>query len=157
MAFAQGWHSSSQSNKKKKKKLRLLFTLCSLPGSSVHGIFQARILEWVVISFSRRSSWPRDQTCVSCIAGRFFITEPPRISPKVEETKRQERKRKMTQSKWQTFHKEKMEKRTLKKTVQNESKWVSIGHSFCIPHTPRNSTVTFQTKGKEKLSQAPTH
>ena len=33
---------------------------CSLPGSSVHGIFQARILEWVAISFSRRSSWPRD-------------------------------------------------------------------------------------------------
>ena len=33
---------------------------CSLPGSSVHGIFQARILEWVAISFSRRSSQPRD-------------------------------------------------------------------------------------------------
>ena len=46
---------------------------CSLPGSSVHGIFQERILEWVVISFSRGSSWPRDQTQVSCIAGRFFI------------------------------------------------------------------------------------
>ena len=48
---------------------------CSLPGSSVHGIFQPRILEWVVISFSRASSQPRDQThisCVSCIAGRFF-------------------------------------------------------------------------------------
>ena len=41
----------------------------------VHGIFQARILEWVAISFSRGSSWPRDQThisCVSCIASRFF-------------------------------------------------------------------------------------
>ena len=35
---------------------------CSLPGSSIHGIFQARILEWVAISFSRRSSWPRDWT-----------------------------------------------------------------------------------------------
>ena len=44
---------------------------CSLPGSSVHGIFQARIMEWVAISFSRGSSWPRDQTRVSCIAGRF--------------------------------------------------------------------------------------
>ena len=41
-------------------------------GSSVHGIFQARILEWVVISFSRGSSQPRDWTQVSCIAGRFF-------------------------------------------------------------------------------------
>ena len=45
---------------------------CSPPGSSVHGILQARILEWAAISFSRGSSWPRDQTRVSCIAGRFF-------------------------------------------------------------------------------------
>ena len=45
---------------------------CSAPGSSVHGIFQARILEWVAISFSRGSSWPRDQTQVSYLAGRFF-------------------------------------------------------------------------------------
>ena len=44
----------------------------SLPGSSVHGILQARILEWVAIPFSRGSSQPRDQTLVSCIAGRFF-------------------------------------------------------------------------------------
>ena len=44
----------------------------SPPGSSVHGILQARILEWVAIPFSRGSSWPRDWTCVSCIAGRFF-------------------------------------------------------------------------------------
>ena len=45
---------------------------CSLPGSSVHGILQGRILEWVAIPFSRGSSWPRDGTQVSCIAGRFF-------------------------------------------------------------------------------------
>ena len=45
---------------------------CSPPGSSLHGILQARILEWVAISFSRGSSWPRDQTQVSCIAGRRF-------------------------------------------------------------------------------------
>ena len=45
---------------------------CSLQGSSVHGIFQARGLEWVAISFSRRSSRPRDQTQVSRIAGRGF-------------------------------------------------------------------------------------
>ena len=44
----------------------------SLPDSSVHGILQARILEWVAISFSRRSSPPRSWTRVSCIAGRFF-------------------------------------------------------------------------------------
>ena len=45
---------------------------CSPPGSSVHGILQARILEWVDIPFSRGSSQPRDLTLVSCIAGRFF-------------------------------------------------------------------------------------
>ena len=45
---------------------------CSPPGSSVHGILQARILEWVAISFSRGSSRPTDQTQVSWIAGRHF-------------------------------------------------------------------------------------
>ena len=45
---------------------------CSLPGSSVHGIFLARILEWVVISFSRGTSQPRDRTQVSRIVGRCF-------------------------------------------------------------------------------------
>ena len=49
---------------------------CSLPGSSVHGIFQARILEWVAIFFSRASSRCRDQTQASCIPGRFFTTTP---------------------------------------------------------------------------------
>ena len=39
---------------------------CNLPGSSVHGIFQARVLEWVAISFSRGPSWPRDQTHIFC-------------------------------------------------------------------------------------------
>ena len=47
---------------------------CSLPASSVHGIFQSRVMEWVAISFSRGSSWPRDQTQVICIAGRFFTS-----------------------------------------------------------------------------------
>ena len=45
---------------------------CSLPGSFVHGIFQARIQKWVAIRSSRGSSWLKDRTCVSCIAGRFF-------------------------------------------------------------------------------------
>ena len=45
---------------------------CSSPGFSVHGIFQAGILEWVAISSSRGYSWPRDRTQVSCIAGRRF-------------------------------------------------------------------------------------
>ena len=45
---------------------------CSPPGSSVHGILQARILEWVATLFSRESSWPRNWAWVSCIADRFF-------------------------------------------------------------------------------------
>ena len=47
---------------------------CSLPDSSVHGIFQARILEWIAMLFSKRSSKPRDLihvSCVSCIDRRF--------------------------------------------------------------------------------------
>ena len=52
---------------------------CNLPGSSVHGIFQARILERVAIPFSRGSSQPRDQIWVSHTAGRFFtVFLPPR-------------------------------------------------------------------------------
>ena len=49
---------------------------CSSPGSSVHGILQARILEWVIISFSRGSSQLRAWNYISTLAGRFFITEP---------------------------------------------------------------------------------
>ena len=49
----------------------------SLPGSSVHGISQARLLEWVSISFSRGSSWPRHQNSISYLAGGFFTTEKP--------------------------------------------------------------------------------
>ena len=49
----------------------------SLPGSSIHGIFQARVLEWVAISFSRVSSWPRDRTHIWCIGKQIFTTEPP--------------------------------------------------------------------------------
>ena len=45
---------------------------CSPSGSSIHGVLQARILEWIAIPFSRGSSWPRDRTQVSFIAGRFF-------------------------------------------------------------------------------------
>ena len=49
---------------------------CSPSGSSVHGILQATMLEWVANSSSRRSPWLRDQIQVSCLAGRFFTTEP---------------------------------------------------------------------------------
>ena len=52
---------------------------CRPPGSSVQGILHARVLEWVIIPFSRGSSQPRDWTCissVSCIASRFFTAKP---------------------------------------------------------------------------------
>ena len=58
-----------------KVKVKLLSQMdCSLPDSSLQGIFQARVLEWVAISFSMGSSQPRDWTQVSCIAGRQFTT-----------------------------------------------------------------------------------
>ena len=54
---------------------------CSPPGSSIHEILQARILEQVAISFSRGSSQPRDWTQVSCVAGRFFTLWATREAP----------------------------------------------------------------------------
>ena len=53
---------------------------CSLPGFSVRGILQPKILEWVVIPFSRGSSQPRDQTQVFCITGRFFTIWATRVN-----------------------------------------------------------------------------
>ena len=52
-------------------------------GFSVHGIFQARILLWVAISYSMESSHPSDQTWVFCIAGRFFTVSATRGAPQV--------------------------------------------------------------------------
>ena len=54
---------------------------CDPPSSSVHGILQARILEWAAMSFSRRSSWPRDWTQVSHIGGRLFTDWANREAP----------------------------------------------------------------------------
>ena len=54
---------------------------CSSPGSSVHGILQARILEWVAIPSSRKSFQPRNQTQVSCIAGEFFTVWATKEAP----------------------------------------------------------------------------
>ena len=59
---------------------------CSPPGSSVHGILQARILEWIAMPSFRGSSWTRNRTCVSCIScivGGFFPVEPPGRPPLV--------------------------------------------------------------------------
>ena len=59
-----------------------LWPHCSLLGSSVHGILQASILEWVAVPFSRVSSKPRDQTQVFHIAGRFFTIWVTREAPR---------------------------------------------------------------------------
>ena len=72
-----GNYSASYIAEEKTKTNFMCPTLCdpmdySPPGSSVHGILQVRILEWVAIFFSRGSSWPRDQTQVSHIADRCF-------------------------------------------------------------------------------------
>ena len=56
---------------------------CSPPGSSVHGVFQARMLECIAVPFSRGSFCSRDGTHISCI-GRFFTPEPPEKSCKRE-------------------------------------------------------------------------
>ena len=58
----------------KVKVAQLCTTLCDPMDSIVHGILQARILEWVAFLFSRGFSQPRDRTEVSCIAGRFFTS-----------------------------------------------------------------------------------
>ena len=72
-----GWIQTMREAKVKVLVAQLCLTLCdpmdcSSPGSSVHRVLQARILEWVAIPFSRRSSQPRDQIQVSCIEGGFL-------------------------------------------------------------------------------------
>jgi len=75
-SFHSSW-TASRSSSGSSEVTQLCLTLCdlmdcSLPRSSAHGIFQARVLEWVAISFSRGSSRPRDRTQVSHIAGRLY-------------------------------------------------------------------------------------
>ena len=79
---------SKYSQNEKRVKSQLCLTLCvptdcSLLGYSIHGIFQARIFEWVAIPFSRGSSWP-SRTQVSCITGRFFSVWATREAPQNE-------------------------------------------------------------------------
>ena len=65
-----GWRK--ENSRKSLTGVRLLATPWTPPGSSVHGVLQARILEWVAIPSSRGSSWPRDRTPFSCTAGSRF-------------------------------------------------------------------------------------
>ena len=91
MEILSFWKSNSVFKKKKKRLFKIRFLVVyslshvwlfcdpmnySSPGSSVHGICQAGILEWVAASFSQGPSWPRDGTWVFCTAGGFFTSEP---------------------------------------------------------------------------------
>ena len=66
--------SSLKKSERKKVKVSSHVQLCEIRDSTAREILQARILEWVAISFSRGSSQPRGQTQVSCVAGRFFTS-----------------------------------------------------------------------------------
>ena len=89
---AQGAEEDMKNQQKASLKVKVLVTQsyltlcdpmdCSLPGSSVHGILQARILEWAAMLFSRGSSWPRDRTRISCIASGFFTVWATREATK---------------------------------------------------------------------------
>ena len=89
--FFQRWHTDGQQVHERCSTLLIIVVIgqlshvqlfCnpmnySIQCYSVHGISQARILEWVTISFSREYSWPGNWTHVSCLAGRFFTTDLP--------------------------------------------------------------------------------
>ena len=75
--YTSGWYRNEKNTLgawMEVKVIQSCLTLCDPMDYTVHGILQPRILEWVAFPFSRRSSQPRDQTKVSCIAGRFFTS-----------------------------------------------------------------------------------
>ena len=106
----------------------------SPPRSSVHEIFQARILEWVAMSFSRGFSQPRDWTRVSCIAGRFFSNWATREVYTVEVTNRFKGFGlidKVCEELWMVVHDivEEAEIKTIsKKKKCKKAKWLIIGN-----------------------------
>ena len=86
LELSSTWRKLCQPKQREVLVVQLCLTLCnpmdgSLPGSSVHGILPARILEWVAILFSRGSSWPRDRTQVFSRAGRFLYSLSQHGSP----------------------------------------------------------------------------
>ena len=72
---------------------------CSPPGSSIHGIFQAEVLEWVATSSSSGSSWPRNRTCVSRVVGRRFYHLSHQGSPIIHLV----RTKKLQPLRWETW------------------------------------------------------
>ena len=102
---------------------------CSPPGSSVHGILQVRILEWVAIPSSRGSSHSKDQNPVSCTAGRFFTVWAPRevhVISLLEENKNQ----------WQTMDFS-TDKIVITIVLVNQN-WDSGGLGINTEHSPGN-------------------
>ena len=72
LQYSRDKNSRESQKMKSLSRVRLFVTPRTIACSSVHGIFQVRLLEWVAISFSKGSSQPRDQTRVSCTAGSLF-------------------------------------------------------------------------------------
>ena len=106
---------------------------CTSPGSSVHGISQARVLEWVAISFSRESFKPRNQTQVSCIADRFFTDWAMRESKNTQIISKHNDQEKNQQVSWtpsklKTFVCQRTPSRKWKYKTQNEGKYLPIIH-----------------------------
>ena len=100
---------------------------CSPPGSSVHGILQAWILEWVACPFSRGSSQPRDWTRVSCIAGRFFTM-------------------------WTTRETRTLQYTTPKLTLGTSGVTPPVQASTsCFPFLPKNGSVSWQSLSRGQL------
>ena len=99
---------------------------CSPPGSSVHGIFQSRILELIAISFSRGSSRSRNQTWVSCIAGRSFTNWAMREVDAI--------------NKWQSRD-------------SKPDQLVSSLHytTLCFPYPPKNGALPFLDRRHSKI------
>ena len=100
--------------KSKLKVTQSCLTLCDPMDYTVHGIPQARILEWVAYPFSSRSSWPRNQTGVSCIAGGFFTNWA--IREALKKKKKKKLKNTILSSHYSWFKKE--EKQTESKYFQ---------------------------------------
>ena len=112
---------------------------CSLPGSSVHGILQARILEWGAIPFSRGPSWTRDQTQVSHIAGRLFTVWATHCITKHMEEKND----KKCYIKKQNFS-------SLKDIISRKQKWKLQAGEKCLLNIQQLLCIQSMWKSSEK-------
>ena len=122
---------------------------CSLPGSSIHGIFQARILEWVAISFSRISSRSRDWTQASHIVSRcFYCLSDQRSLNRFNSTKKSTTTTKRGRK---GKRKKKIQKQLQKKSKYKDNRYISwmsavsvlsLAARHSLPHLPRMPSNT---------------